>query len=276
MRQPPPGEASPRQTLPPGDFSLYPACVTLWIGPRLGLLERACLRSVLRQGHRLTLYCYEVPEGVPEGVEIADAGTIVPRSRVIRHRGGSASLFSNLFRYELQRRGLGTWVDADVYLLAPLDGESDYLLGCEAPGVINGAVLRLPADSPLLPPLIALFDEGEVPSWLPWRARLAARLRLAARGRTGLADMPWGTAGPKALSCLAARFGVADRALPVEVLYPVPWQEADWIVDPAASLDRKTGPRTVAVHLWNERIKAVKDRPAPPGSFLARLQAEGA
>ena len=213
---------------------------------------------------------------MPEGIEIADAAAIVPPARVVRHRGGSPSLFSNLFRYELQRRGLGTWIDSDVYLLAPLDGRSDYLLGYEAPGIINGAVLRLPPDSPILPPLIALFEERQVPPWLPWRARLAARLRLALRGRSGLPDMPWGSAGPKALSWLAPRHGLADRVLPSEVLYPVPWQQAEWILDPAAALPDKVAPRTVAIHLWNERIKPLKECPAPPGSFLARLQLEGA
>ncbi|HEX9963551.1 MAG TPA: hypothetical protein VGB04_01040 [Allosphingosinicella sp.] len=135
---------------------------------------------------------------------MADAAAILPPARIVRHRGGSPSLFSNLFRYELQRRGLGTWMDSEVYLLAPIDGRSDYLLGYGAPGVINGALLRLPPDSPMLPPLIALFGEREVPPWLPWRARLAARLRLALRGRSGLADMPWGSAGPRALSWLAS------------------------------------------------------------------------
>jgi hypothetical protein len=33
---------------------------------------------------------------------------------------------------------------------------------------------------------------------------------------------------------------------------------------------------TVTVHLWNERIKHFKEKPAPKGSFLARLQQEGA
>src|SRR5690349_7920416 len=36
-------------------------CVTLWIGESLGAVERACLRSVLRQGHSLALYCYDRP-----------------------------------------------------------------------------------------------------------------------------------------------------------------------------------------------------------------------
>jgi hypothetical protein len=231
---------------------------------------------VLRHGHRLTLYCYDVPEGVPEGVELADAEAIVPRSRVIRYPGGSPSIFANRFRYELQRRGLGTWVDSDVYLLKPLDLPGDYLLGREDDlGTVNSAVMRLPADSPLLPPLLALFEDRSVPPWLPLRARMAARWRLALNGRAGVETMPWGSTGPAAMTALLAKMPVAN-ALPKEVLYPVPWQEAEWICDPASSLIEKTTPGTIAVHLWNERIKHLKDRPAPARSFLARLQSEGA
>jgi hypothetical protein len=238
-------------------------------------VERACLKSVLDQGHPLALYCYDEPAGLPDGVELRDASAIVPRHRIIRHKTGSVSLFSNWFRYELLRRSAGTWVDCDVYLLAPLDGESPCLFGEEEPGRINTGVLRLPPDSPLLPPLIALFEERSVPPWLPFRSRMAARLRLWRRGRSGLASMPWGSAGPKAFSYLVARHGMSHFALPSEVLCPIPWQDALWITDPGRTLDEGVTPRTVAVHLWNERIKHVKDRPAPAGSFLARLQDEG-
>jgi hypothetical protein len=247
----------------------------LWIGPRLGPVERACLKSVLKRGHSLALYCYGEPDGVPDGVELRDASEIIPRHRIIRHKTGSVALFANWFRYELQRRHAGTWVDCDVYLLAPLDGDSPCLFGEEAPGKINNGVLRLPPDSPLLPPLVALFEERSVPPWLPLRSRMAAHLRLWHRGRSGLAAMPWGSAGPNALSYLVRRHGMGDFALPPEILYPSPWQDALWIADPARSLDQVVTERTVAVHLWNERIKHVKNRPAPPGSFLARLQDEG-
>jgi hypothetical protein len=238
-------------------------------------VERACLKSVLDQGHTLALYCYGEPAGVPDGVEIRDASTIIPERSIIRHKTGSFALFSNWFRYELQRREAGTWVDCDVYLLAPLDDASPCLFGEEAPGRINTGVLRLPPDSPLLPPLLALFDERSVPPWLPFRSRTAARLRLWRGGRSGLASMPWGSAGPNALSYLAHRHGMSRFALPSETFYPVPWQDALWITDPDRSLEAVVTPRTVAVHLWNERIKQVKDQPAHPGSFLARLQDEG-
>lgn len=251
-------------------------CATLWVGDSLGPVERASLKSVLRQGHSLSLYCYRRPAGVPPGVDVRDAAEILPEERIIRHHNGSVALFANWFRYELQRRGLGTWVDCDAYLVAPLESGQPYLFGEQEPGLINNGVLRTPPDSPLLPPLLALFEERRVPYWLPGRPRLSAYWRLLTTGRSGLARMPWGSAGPFAITALAKELGLTRLAAPAEVLYPVPWQDADWILDPALKLEDMITPRTTSVHVWNSRIGHFKHRPAPPGSFLARLHAEGA
>jgi hypothetical protein len=249
----------------------------LWIGPRLGRVERACLRSVIRQGHTLDLYCYAPVEGVPEGVTVRDAAEILPESAVVRHAAtGSVALFSNRFRYELQRRGLGTWLDSDVYLLRPLDGSSPYLLGRQDRDLINTAVLRVPPDSPLLSQLLDLFEERRVPDWLSRREKWKARWRRLVTGRTGLSEMPWGSLGPNAMSVLVKRFGLAHHAQPADVFYPVHWRDADWIRRPDAELRAIMTGRTAAIHLWNERIKHFKEEPAPEGSFLARLHAEGA
>lgn len=250
-------------------------CVGLWIGPELGLIERACLRSVLRQGHSFRLYCYAEPAGVPHGVELADAEQILPRSSIIRHKTGSVALFSNRFRYELQRRGLGIWLDLDAYLIAPLDTGGSFIMGEFEPGRVATGVLRLPPDCPILPELLAIFDEASVPHWLPTRARFAAGLRLLATGRSGLSKMPWGSAGPLALTALAAKHGLLDRAVPPEVYYPLPWQDAARLIEPVEAIEALYTPRTVSIHLWNERIKAFKHDPAPRGSFLERVQQEG-
>jgi hypothetical protein len=255
---------------------MLPICNSLWIGARLGRLERACFRSVLARGHRLRLWCYDPPEGVPDGVELADAASIVPRDRIVAHVSGSVALFANRFRYELQRLGLGLWIDADIYLLAPLEGLPETLFGRAADDEINNAVLWLPTDSPLLAPMLELFQERSVPPWLGLAARAAARWRLLRTGRSRPDLMPWGSAGPHALTWLARRHGLEGAALPPAVFYPAHWREAGWILDPGRSLDEIVTPQTRAIHLWNERIKALKDVPAPPGSFLARLQAEGA
>ena len=230
---------------------------------------------MLRQGHSLSLYCYRPPDGVPEGVELRDAADILPESRIIRHHTGSVALFANLFRYELQRLGVGTWLDCDAYLLAPLDADTPYLFGEYEPGEINNGILRIPADSPLLADLTEPFDEKRVPHWLPLRARWAAGWRLRTSGRTGISKMPWGYLGPRALTAMARKHGLGGFAMPREVLYPVRWQDADWILRPDIDLASVVSSNTVSIHLWNERIKHFKELPARRGSFLDRLQREG-
>jgi hypothetical protein len=55
---------------------------TLWVGERLGYMERACLTSALAVGHRVTLYAYNRVLGLPDGVELFDARDILPEERV--------------------------------------------------------------------------------------------------------------------------------------------------------------------------------------------------
>ena len=249
-------------------------CNSLWLGPRLGAVEQACLLSVLRQGHEMALYCYEEPEGVPEGVLLLDANEIIPRREIVRPPGGGASFFSNRFRFELQRQGKGTWIDCDLYLLAPMDFERPHLFGRQSDELLNTAVFRCPPDSPLLEPLLELFEGQVMPHWLSRRARIEAEWRRLRSGRVDIAAMPFGTTGPHALTAVARDTGLESEALPSETFYPVPWQEAAWIVDRGARLEDRIRPGTVAVHLWNEQIRHLKEGPAPAGSFLARLREE--
>jgi len=79
------------------------------------------MRSIARHGHKMVLYCYREFVGVPEEVEVRDASQILPYETITAPWCNRPDLYSDWFRYELLRRGLGTWVDTDVYLLAPLD-----------------------------------------------------------------------------------------------------------------------------------------------------------
>ena len=250
-------------------------CATLWIGDALGPVERACLRSVMRQGHKLSLYCYERPSGIPEGAELRDAAVVLPKDKLFFHRSGSVAPFADWFRLEVQKRGLGTWVDTDIYLLRPIDGESAYLFGKEEPSGINNAVLRLPQDSPLLGALLEIIATREFPRWFPSRIYWRARLQEIVSGRADLARLPLGSTGPFALTAAARKFGVDCQAKPVDVFNPIAWDKAEWIRDPGVSLESQITERTVAVHLWNECIQGFKNEPAPEGSFLHRLQQEG-
>jgi hypothetical protein len=250
-------------------------CVTLWVGDALGPLERACLKSMLRQGHSVALYCYRTPSGVPDGVQTLDASNILPETSIRPEWARRSDLYSDWFRYEIQKRGLGTWLDLDVYLVAPLDLERPYLFGEYEPGKINGAVLRLPPDSPMLTPLLEQFDGTTVPRGMLPHRQFAGHLRKLVHGTYDLANTRWGTTGPFALTKYVRDFGLSSEALPPEVFYPAPWQKAAWVADPAIQLEDFVTEKTMAVHLWNELLRDIKHEPAPEGSFLARLQREG-
>jgi hypothetical protein len=213
--------------------------------------------------------------GIPAGVEVRDASDILSEREVFRTHRGSVAAFSDWFRYELQRAGAGTWVDTDMYLLRRIDELQPYLFGEEASGVLNNAVLRLPASSPMLEPLLSPFA-GEKPYWLVPRRKAISRVRERILGAPSIRSMPWGTTGPAALTAIARDHGFIADAQPQDVFYPMPWTRADWILDPKTKLQDVASDRTVGVHLWNEMIKRFKSKPAPPGSFLAQLQREGA
>ena len=249
--------------------------ITLWIGDRLGPVERACMRSMLRHGHHVVLYSYSKVAGVPDEVEIRDAAELLPRSAIPDSWAKRSDLYSDWFRYLVQKHGLGTWLDLDIYLLAPIPSAGDYLFGEYDPGKINGAVLRLPPDAPILEALLDQFSKGAIVRSLHWRARVQTHVRKLKDGAGHLAKTPFGATGPFALTWLVPRFGLSNYALPMEVFYPVRWQEASWITDPGARLEEKTSERTIAVHLWNECIARYKHDEAPDGSFLKRLQDEG-
>lgn len=259
------------------DRAPLPDCVMLWIGERLSAVERACMRSVLAQGHRLTLYTYGEMAGVPEGVERADAAAILPQSAIVAHHSGSVALFSDWFRIELQRHGKGIWLDADVYLLRPLTlAPGAHLFGWIEPDMLGAGVLALPPDSPLIAPVLKIFEHPHVPDWLRPPDRIRAYWRQWRTGAVDVSRLPWGVAGPLALTALARRHGLLQHALRADAFYPYGWAEAAWIFDPARTVEEFIGPGTTALHLYNYIIADRKLAVAAPGSFMARLQQEGA
>src|SRR5690606_14141042 len=113
---------------------------------------------------------------------------------------GSFAIFSDLLRYEIQKKGLGLYVDCDCYCLRPIEDE-DYIYGFEAANFIANGVLKLPRDCPVVDELCRLKDaHALIPPWASkrrrtyylWRARLGLPVKIQ--------DFPWGFTGPHALT----------------------------------------------------------------------------
>src|SRR5262249_38674096 len=117
-----------------------------WHGAPLSRMERLSIASFLHHGHSVDLYVYDEPANVPHGARLRDAGQILPRSAVFRHkRSRSLAVFADWFRYRLLLVRGGIWVDADVVCLKPFDYPATELYAWQDERYINNAVLGLPA-----------------------------------------------------------------------------------------------------------------------------------
>lgn len=254
-----------------------PVCNTLWIGDRLGPITAACLASFVRHGHRVRLYAYRPPADVPAGVELADAATVLPEQAIVRHRrSGSPALFSNRFRYTLLARDAGLWIDGDLYCVRPIDFPDAAVFGFEIPGSINTAVLRLAPDDPILARLEAIFTaRTAVPPWveIPLHRRTLLRAKQILGLRSDLGDLPWGVTGPRAVTWLLREAGRFDEAHPVDVFYPLHWDEIGRLFVADGDVEALVTPRTRTIHLWNNLLTRRALTDAEKGSFLDRLVA---
>ncbi len=231
---------------------------SLWIGERLGPLELVCLKSWIEQGHRAVLWRYEPLDGeLPPEVEIRDASLVAPRQDLVANkRTGSWALGANLFRYRLLMNQAATWCDLDVLMLKPMDMTSRYLFGWESEYSINTAVLRIPMGHPLLQDMIDLYMmEAPIPPWAKFSRRIYYRLlALVGRGRTK-EEFIWGTFGPKAMTYFADRRGVDEKAAEVSVFYPVPYEDAQALLEPDVHVESYLRPNTLSVHFWASSIR---------------------
>lgn len=247
--------------------------LSLWIGGELGTIERLSLRSFVAHGHPVALYSYGEVKGVPRGVEQRDAAAVMPKeaAMALRYANGSYALFANMFRLELQRLGLGLWVDVDVVAMRELDLDGAFVVGRESDRFLNNAVLKLSPDSPVLRDWLAVAAGGRVPPWLPFHRAPRAWVKQALGRSVHPSELPFGTFGPKTITALAARHGLTGEAQPEPVFYPLHPRDAERLFDPALALNSIVTGETRTIHLWNEKLGALKKTAPPAGSILSDL-----
>lgn len=246
----------------------------LWIGKELGRIEHLSAVSFLAAGHPVHLHAYEDVGNVPQGVQMRDARETmsVEVMRSLQHQPSSSfALASDYFRFQLQKRKRGLWADLDMICLAPVPVGEPVLFGWESKRHLNGALLYLSHDSPVLTEAIDAFAASTVPVWVKPSKRIKLRIRSLFGLKISPATLPWGTFGPRALTYLARKHGVISKALDIDVLYPLPLRSAQCIYEPGVSLDTFVTERTLTVHLWNEALRDLRHTKPPKGSPLDDL-----
>lgn len=242
----------------------------LWFEGRLGYLERLSIASAMKQGHAVTVYSYkpETLTNVPDGADLRHASEVMddPR-RVQLFDGKFKALGSDFFRYELFDKKLGYWIDLDVILLQPLDFADPYVFGWEHERSINGAILRLPADSPMLAEFRAIPEKNWLPPFFGPRRRLNYYLQRL-RGEVKLEDLPWGVAGPEMITYLVRKYGLQAHVQPQDVFYPLTYERAQDLFADASVVQALLTPETRAIHMWHSRLKELATRPPPAGSYI--------
>src|SRR5690606_15954301 len=140
-----------------------PTIVSFWHGP-LSWLEILCITSFVRQGHKVEVYSYEPITALPAGAEWRDAASVLPQDKLYFYNGrGTLGVFSGYLRYAALIAWLDIYADLYMYCVRPMEGPFDYLMAWERPGSVNGAMLYMPPDAPLLADLISVFEEKKRP-----------------------------------------------------------------------------------------------------------------
>ena len=255
--------------------------LSFWEGP-VTWVERLCVASILRQGHELTIYTFdpEALSGCNLGAEIRDVREVVPEKHIAHryHAAGESSHFSDLFRLELQLQGRGIWADLDCYLIRPLVPKSEYVFGLASPGKLNGAILRLPSDCPMIADYAASVtaDPFRLP-WASFRRRLRRELEILMGQSQPHPSSVGGSLGPRALTHFVKKHNLLTYAMPPEVYYPIAIGDVPSLFDPdPKGAAAKLTAGTTLIHLWRSKVATLGwlTRLPPATSYLGTACAQ--
>jgi len=226
-----------------------------WYGPTLSRLEQLSMASFVANGHDVRLHVYDEPSGVPAGVELVDAGAILPESSIFRYQNGSVAGFANWFRYRLLHAQGGIWSDTDVVCLRAFDFPQPEVFAWQDKKHVNVAILGLPKGDPLAKWMARSCESPN--RILPYDGLRTVRHKIRRRFLEGnvRGNIQWGENGPNGFTRALGHFDRLQQALPASEFYPIHYRE--WL-----SPFRPTTPEMSArvehshsIHLWNEMAR---------------------
>lgn len=241
----------------PSSSAHRPDVHTFWTGPDLSYYEDLSLRSVVATGARVLLYTYNKTLNVPEGVELVDAREVLSGPIYqFHHKDGdlSLALHSDLFRYLAIQKFGGWYMDLDIVVMKPSLPDDKVYLAFQEDGVANAAVMKFPAQSPIM---TAAIEEA---------------MKLLPAAGTSAPGADHGIVGPALITRLASDYAIDHLIRPKSSAYEIHPNEVLMFFDPAqcdAAFQRVDA--SDFVHLWNDLWRALripKNLGPPEGSFL--------
>ena len=247
---------------------------SLWIGESLQYLNQLCLKSHVLNGHPTTLYCTDTVDNVPEGVEVKPASDVMEIDRKVVERT-SASFLSNVFRYKMIQKTGAVWIDCDAFCHKPFPDEWTHIYaGHGMRGALNCGVVGIPKKGELIEQLLDYYDN--LPDYPPWWNKnqrkkmdrldpcIPLSVRIYQTERTAF--------GPQAFTYFAQKTKTYERAMPNDVLYPVPFQLNDIFFDPHGCVEGWFTENTLSVHLYTNGTKPWWRKHVPlENSYVARM-----
>lgn len=238
---------------------------TFWIGQELGRVHAACLTSFLRHGHDVVLHSYGAPKDTPKGVRIFDASKLMSETEIITHKDtGSLAIASDIYRYRIQREGLGLYVDCDVYCVRPFI-DQEYTLARESDLRINPAILKLPQDCQLLKSILKCSEDRYfIPPWLSDKKQKKRKLQKILGFGKHVSVQEWGVIGPMLLTYWVGKMGLEHLVSAADVYSPMHFDMSSLLFERGLVVDDLITSRTLGLHLYNAKLKGreiVKDTP---------------
>ena len=213
---------------------------SLWVGSRLNALAQLSLASFLAHGHPVHLYTYGPVKGVPKGVTVMDANTIMPYDPNITVKEGfgkgSVGPFANWFRYQLLVDRGGIWTDTDVVCLTPWISLPKRYIASE----------RVNSTSPGQPDTHATCCVLRFPPGDPFMVYCLEQAQ-----QQGGDNLSWGLTGPRLIERALAKFPeYRDAVFVPDIICSLnPWDVAHLIKPNSPWQPSKNA---IGVHCWQE------------------------
>ena len=258
--------------------AMLPTINAFWTGPKLGPLHAACLQSFLKHGYKVVLHVYDVPDDLPPGIQPQDANNLVPHTELfVNLKTGSLAPFSDLFRLEILRAGLGLYVDCDYYCLQPFP-ITDHLFfatrydSFQQIVYVWNAVLMLPSDSDVLADLCSIQSNASLPPWFSYKQRTRYRIKRIMNFRHNpLALLPFDAMGPQAWRHFLGKHNILHKARDGKLICPVYFDQIGALFDPDVGIEDVISTQTLGIHLFNEELRRRGGYTIPKGSIVDQI-----